>query len=145
MHKKSRILIFTTAFRPFIGGSELAIEEIAKRLPHVNFDIITPRYTRKLKKLEDFGNMSVYRVGWGMLSDKVFFPIAGFLKARELIKQNSYEIVHAYQASYGAGAAWLVRFFNPHLKFILTLQEGKDLDKQGFWINFFRKMIIKKT
>ncbi|MDO8676665.1 MAG: glycosyltransferase family 4 protein, partial [Candidatus Azambacteria bacterium] len=77
--------------------------------------------------------------------DKFFFPVSGFLMARRLSHSNNYGIAHAYQASYGAGAAWLLKLFNPRLKFILTLQEGKNLDRQGFWINFFRKMIIKKA
>src|SRR3989344_4477392 len=162
LDKSKRILLFTTAFRPFIGGSELAIEEIAKRLSDVSFDIITPRYTHKLKKFEDFGNMHIYRVGWGWLVDKFLFPLAGFLRARKLfISQNyleaeplssllrgsasKYEIMHAYQASYGGGAAYLFKLFNPAVKFILTLQEGKDLDRQGFWIKFFRKIVIRKA
>lgn len=146
MEKTSnRILLFTTAFRPFIGGSEIAIEEIAKRLSAVNFDIITPRYTRKLKKLEDFGNIRIYRVGWGVLSDKFFFPIFGFLMARRLLRSNTYEIAHAYQASYGGGAAYIFKLFNPGIKLVLTLQEGKNLDRQGFWIRFLRKMVIKKA
>ncbi len=124
-------MIFTTAFRPFIGGSEIAIEEIAKRLPDFSFDIVTPRHTRKLKKEEESGNMRIYRVGWGWLKDKFLFPYFGFLKARELLRDNDYAFIHAYQASYGAGAAWLLKIFNPKLKFLLTLQEGKDLDSQG--------------
>src|SRR3989344_3165447 len=64
-----KILIFTTAFRPFIGGSELAIEETVKRLPEFYFKITL----------------------------------------------------------------------------ILTLQEGKNLKKQGLLINFFRKLIIWKA
>ena len=72
MQKNSnKILLFTTAFRPFIGGSEIAIEEIAKRLPEVDFDIITPRYTRQLSREENFGNMHVHRTGWGWLGDKL--------------------------------------------------------------------------
>ena len=140
----------------------MAIEEIAKRLPDINFDIITPRYTRKLKKLEDLGNMRIYRVGCGWLGDKFIFPLAGFLKARELTKQNlvveplstlsgsttkyrNYMVAHAYQASYGAGAAWLFKLFNQQIKFTLTLQEGKDLDTQSWAVRFFRKLIIKKA
>ena len=141
----NRILLFTTAFRPFIGGSELAIEEIAKRLPDVHFDIITPRYTRRLPRIEEGGNARVYRVGWGLLSDKFFFSLTGFLLARQLIRANPYNIIHAYQASYGAGAAWLLKIFNPKLKFVLTLQEGKNLKRQGFGVNFFRKLIIRKA
>lgn len=143
--KSTKILLFTTAFRPFIGGSELAIEEIAKRLPDVNFDVITPRYTRKLKKREELGNICIHRVGWGMLSDKFLFPVTGFMCAQRLLKERDYNIVHAYQASYGAGAAWLFKLFNPELKFMLTLQEGKNLDTQNRAIRLGRKLIVKKA
>ncbi len=144
-NNSTKILIFTTAFRPFIGGSEIAIEEIAKRLPDIDFDILTPRYTRKLAREEVLGNLHVRRVGWGMLSDKIFFPISGFLKACQLLRAHQYRIIHAYQASYGAGAAQLLKLFNPQLKFILTLQEGKNLEQQSFSINFLRKIIIKNA
>ena len=143
--KSTRILLFTTAFRPFIGGSELAIEEIAKRLPDINFDIITPRYTRKLTRVEAADNVRIYRVGQGWLGDKLFFPVAGFMVARQLVHKNGYQIVHAYQASHGAGAAWLLKLFNPRIKFILTLQEGKNLETQNLAVRFFRKLIIKKA
>lgn len=158
-NNSKRILILTTAYRPFIGGSEIAIEEITKRLPEIDFDIITPRYTRKLPKEVGRDNVTIYRVGWGRLNDKFFFPISGFLKARELIKQNlvaeplsklsgsatKYAAIHAYQASHAAGAAWLLKLFNPRLKFVLTLQEGKDLKTQNRAVKFFRKLIIKKA
>ena len=153
-NNSNRILLFTTAFRPFIGGSEIAIEEIAKRLPELDFDIVTPRYTRKLQKEEDFGNMHIYRVGWGWLGDKFIFPLAGFLKAHKMNhleveprggSTSKYDIAHTYQASYGGGAAYLFKLFNPDARFILTLQEGKDLDRQGFWIKFLRKIVIKKA
>src|SRR3989344_934569 len=95
------------------------ILEIAKRLPEVDFDIITPRYTRQLSREENFGNMHVHRTGWGWLGDKLFFPLSGFLKAQKLVKNLpsgstvKYEIAHAYQASYGGGAAYLFKLFNP--------------------------------
>ena len=140
-----RILLFTTAFRPFIGGSEIAIEEIARRLPEINFDIITPRYTKKLKSEENFGNIYVYRVGWGILIDKLLFPVAGFLKSRKLVLANNYRAIHAYQASQAAGATWILKSFYTKLPFILTLQEGKNLSFQGLLINFFRRLIIRKA
>lgn len=142
---KPCILIFTTAFRPFIGGSEIAIEEITKRLPDINFDILTPRYTRKLSKTEDLDNVRIHRVGWGLLSDKILFPLFGFWKARQLFRAHEYQIVHAYQASQGGGAAWLFSLFYPRFRFILTLQEGKNLDSQDGLIKFFRKLIIKRA
>lgn len=145
MGDKSRILLFTTAYRPFIGGSEIAIEEIAKRLPSVEFDIITPRYTRKLPEIEREGNVGIHRVGPGWLSDKFLFPWLGFLVAKRLIKEHEYQVMHAYQASHSAGAAWLLKLLNPGLRLVLTLQEGKNLESQEFWVNFFRNLIIKKA
>ncbi len=140
----NRILVFTTAFRPFIGGSELAIEEINRRLPEFFFEILTPRYKKELPTTEKGANFSVYRLGYGSGLDKFLFPLTGFLKARELLK-NTCLTFHSYQASYGAGAAWMTRTFYKDIPFLLTVQEGKDLDGQNFIIRFFRKLIIKKA
>jgi len=140
-HKSTKILIFTTAYRPLIGGSEIAIEQIIKRLPEFFFEIITPRLKKTSPAKEIGGNFAIHRVGIGMTADKFLFPVLGFLKALSL----SGGIIHAYQASHGAGAAWLLKFFRPGLPMILTLQEGKKLEKQGWLINFLRKLIIRKT
>src|SRR3989338_3281232 len=145
MQKKSKILLFTTAFRPMIGGSEIALEEMVYRLPDIFFDIITPKYGNEYKKLEISGNFRVHRVGFGFKSAKIIFPILGFIKARQLIIGNKYSAVHAYQASYGGGAAWLVKLFSPRLPFILTMQEGKKLDEQSAILNWFRELIIMKA
>jgi glycosyltransferase involved in cell wall biosynthesis len=141
-----KILIFTTAFRPFIGGSEIAIEEITRRLPDIFFDIVTPRYDKSLPMLEEAGNIRLHRIGWGWRGDKFLFPWLGFRKGRGLLsKAIINETIHAYQASYAAGAAWLLKLFNPKTRFMLTLQEGKDLENQNFLIKFFRVLIIKKA
>ena len=146
MQEKSRILVFTTAYRPMIGGSELALEEIIRRLPDVFFDIITSRYKRDFKILETGTNFNLHRVGVGAgIIDKITFPIFGFLKASVLTRDNNYNAVHAYQASYGGGAAWLLKIIHPRLPFILTMQEGKNLNKQPFLLNWLRRLIIKKA
>jgi glycosyltransferase involved in cell wall biosynthesis len=62
-----------------------------------------------------------------------------------LIRKNNIKLAHAYQASFGAGAAWLLKLFQKKLTFALTLQEGKDFSKQSRIINFFRKLIIRKA
>jgi glycosyltransferase involved in cell wall biosynthesis len=38
-----------------------------------------------------------------------------------------------------------LKYFYPKLPFIITLQEGKNLQEQGLLINFFRKLILKKA
>lgn len=143
--KSKKILIFTTAFRPMTGGSEIAVEEICKRLEDISFDIITPRYKKSFIKKECTSNICVHRVGMGSKLDKFLFPVTGFLKSLILAKKNDYDAIHAYQASYGAGAAVIFKLFKPNKKFILTLQEGKDLEKQNFFIKLLRKLIIKKA
>ena len=75
-----------------------------------------------------------------------FFKVTGFLYSRKFISAKSgNSIIHTYQASHAAGAAWLAKIFYPRTTFILTLQEGKNLKKQGWLINFFRKLIIQKA
>lgn len=138
-------MIFTTAFRPFVGGSEIAIEEVIRRLPDVFFDVLTPRYNSQLPKEESGSNFSVHRIGFGWRGDKFLFPILGCLKAQEILKKGTVTAVHAFQASYGGGAAWIFKIFNRSVPMILTLQEGKDLDSQCALIRFFRKLIIKKS
>jgi len=138
-------LLFTTAFKPFIGGSEVAIEEVVKRLPDVFFDIVTPRFKGGLPKLESGDNFRIHRVGWGWSLDKFVFPVSGFLYSRKLIKENDYDFFHVFQASQAGGAAWLAKFFYRRIPLILTLQEGKDLDNQGWFVKLCRKMIVRRA
>ena len=143
--KSTNILVFTSAFKPLIGGSEIAIESIAKNLPDIFFDIITPRYDKKLPAIENEGNIRIYRVGLGNILDKFFFPITGYWLSRQLMKNKVYADFHAYQASYGGLALYLLKTFQPSIRSILTLQEGKDLDKQNWLVRFLRKKVIQKS
>jgi len=145
LNKSKKVLLLTTAYRPLVGGSELAIENITRRLPNIFFDIITPRYKKELPKLECSSNFCVHRLGLGRKFDKFLFPIFGFWKASKLSRTHPYQAVHAFQASHAAGAAWLLKLFSPQIKFLLTLQEGKDLERQSFWIKFFRRLILKRA
>lgn len=97
------------------------------------------------------GNVNVYRVG-GILAlsrflvPKVFLPLAIMAKARELIKSgHQYKLVHIFQASQAGGAARLLKFYHPNLPILLTMQEGKDLEAQGFFIKLFRMAIIRNV
>lgn len=140
-----RVLLFTTAYKPLVGGSEIAIEQIARRLPDIYFDIVTPRLKTGLAWTEFSGNVRIYRIGIGWPLDKWLFPVTGFLKAVWLSRKQTYSVIHAYQASYAAGAAWLANLFFPAIPFLLTLQEGKDLGRQNFFVRFFRKLIILRA
>lgn len=143
--KSRKILIFTTGFRPLVGGSELALENIIRRLPNIFFDILTPRHRRAFAAGENGTNFRVKRLGFGWPIDKFLFPVLAFRPVLKLIRDGGYQTIHAYQASHAAAAAWLVKFFKPDFKFVVTLQEGKPLAEQNRLIRFFRGLILKKA
>jgi glycosyltransferase involved in cell wall biosynthesis len=140
-----RILIFTTAYKPFVGGSEIAIEEVIRRLPDVFFDIITPKYRSGLAEMECSANYCIHRVGFGWIGDKFLFPVLGFLKTKKLEKNHHFDFYHVFQASYAGGAAWLLKLFGGKPELLLTIQEGKELNKQNWFIRFSRWLIIKRA
>ncbi|MEK7616304.1 MAG: glycosyltransferase family 4 protein [Patescibacteria group bacterium] len=111
-----RVLILTTEYLPKIGGSELAIKNLTKRLPQVQFTIISG--------------------GW-----KWLLPIIGFLRAL----RYDFDIIHVFQASYAGGAGVLLKLFHPKTPFIVSLQEGKQLEKQSFFVRFFRSVILRNA
>ncbi|MBX4211190.1 MAG: glycosyltransferase family 4 protein [Candidatus Yanofskybacteria bacterium] len=135
-----KVLIFTTAYEPFVGGSEIAIAEIARHLPDISFDVLTPRYTKTLALSEQKNNITIHRVGFGSKLDKWMFPLLGFLKALHLPG----DVLHGYQASYGALAAYGTSLFK-RAPFVLTLQEGKELDKQNLFIRLLRRFLVKRA
>ncbi|KKR14856.1 MAG: Group 1 glycosyl transferase [Parcubacteria group bacterium GW2011_GWC1_39_29] len=106
--ESKKILLFTTAFKPLVGGSEIAIKEIAKRLPDLLFEVITARFSHHNKKVEMLANIRIHRVGLGYKFDKYLLPLLGYLKGRELSNDKeqmpTIRCLHAYQASYGAMA-----------------------------------------
>src|SRR3989338_7527462 len=151
MNEKSRVLILTTAYLPQVGGSELAIKNITDRLPGINFDLITSRPSKNLPEYEKIGNVDVYRIGnlfslSSFLLPKNFLPIAVFFKACQLMrKHGQYNIIHAYQASQAAGGGWLLKWKYPNIPFLITVQEGKELNKQSLLTKFFRYLVFKKA
>ena len=145
--KSTHILLFSTAYLPYIGGAELALKEVTKRMSGFEFDLITSRLSDSLPAYEKIGNVNVFRVGGAgdLFLPKLFFPLFAFLKAQQLNNKTKYDIIFGLQASQGSGAAWLFKIFHKKASFILNIQEGKDLKGQGLIINFFRNLILKKA
>jgi glycosyltransferase involved in cell wall biosynthesis len=143
-----RILIFSTAYFPLVGGAEIAIKEITDRLKHHQFDLITNRFSKNNAKEEKMENIAVYRVGLGTKFDKYLLPILGFLKARKLLKKNKYSLIWSINASQAGLAALFSKMKSPKLPFLLTLQEGSS-EKRIFrrrWIVWpLFKLIFKKA
>lgn len=146
MTKKSRrILIFSTAYLPHIGGAEVAIKEVTDRLKDIEFDLITAKLKRGLPEFERVGNVNIHRLGVGnRLLDKPLLPNLGFLKAINLHKKRNYDLIHGIMASQGSATAYLFKFVNKSVPFVLTLQEG-DLGRNSPFDRFWQARIIKKA
>lgn len=122
-----KILIFSTAYLPLIGGAEIAVKEITDRLSQdISFDLITAKMRKDLPFREKIGNTTVYRLGIGIpFIDKLILPIEGALFARHLEKKNEYDAYWCIMVSFASGAAYLKNIFSKRkTPIILTLQEG---------------------
>jgi len=144
-----RILIFSTAYLPLIGGAEIAVKEITDRLGgDFVFDLICARIKRNLPKQEKVGKINVYRAGWGWGKlDKFLLPWRGAALAEKLHRQEPYDIAWAIMASFGGLAAL---FFKNKLKsvpYVLTLQEGdtpEHIASRALWLGpYYKRMFTR--
>lgn len=123
-----RVLIFSTAYLPLIGGAELAVKELTDRLNDFDFDLITAKINPKLKSEEQIGRVKVYRLGWGSGFDKLILAFYGATFAKKLHQQNRYDLTWGIMASFGGLAATSFKL-KTKVPFLLTLQEGDNLNE----------------
>lgn len=155
-----KILIFSVAYHPFVGGAEVAIKELTDRLAGFQFDLITLRFDKKLPKFERIGNVNVYRLGFGIDSPKMsdlielplslnkyLFPFLAYRKAVKLHKKNQYDAVWSMMANYAGFAALFFKLRNQKVPYLLTLQEGDPIEyikkRVGFLHPIFKKIFTK--
>ncbi len=152
-----KVIIFSTAYFPFVGGAEVAVKELTDRMGDFStkggpasgweFDMITTKMDSNLPDFERVGRVNVYRVGlgWGGF-DKFILPILGFLKARQLNKKNHYTLIWSIMASQASVAAAFFKITYPRAKLLLTLQEGDEeehLKRYALGIDFLYRLLIK--
>lgn len=153
---KKRILIFTTAYYPFVGGAEIAIKEITDRLgDEFDFDLITAKLNKELKDKEKIGNVNVHRLGRGNVTlDKIFLPFLGALKANKLSGSNEYYCFWAMMVTFGSGAGYICNILRAvsgkkRIPVVLTLQEGDSEDhlkyRWGGLISLSWRLAMAKT
>lgn len=128
---KKKILIFSTAYYPFVGGAEVSVKEITDRLKdYFEFDLITAKIDRKLPSIEQIGGVTVYRVGFGSpMFDKLFLPFLGARRAWILYKEKKYFCFWTIMVTFGSGAAYVTNIlravlFRKKIPVVMTLQEG---------------------
>lgn len=114
-----KVLIFSLAYYPRVGGAEVAIKEITDRVLDIEFHMITMRFSAADAGREKVGNVLVHRIGGGSsyLSKILFIPRA-VLAARRLHRAEAFDAAWAMM-SYMAIPLVFMR-----LPYVLTLQEG---------------------
>ncbi len=126
-----KILIFSTAYYPFIAGAEVAVKEITDRLgSQFEFDLITAKLQKDLPNIEKIGNVTVYRLGIGRpLFDKITLPFRGATLAWHLNKSQNYFCFWGIMVTFASLAGYIFNFFRfisgkKKIPMILSLQEG---------------------
>ncbi len=153
---KLKIFVLTTSYYPFIGGAEIAIQEVARRLkdrfdpaPFVgsknldgtpptkgagfDFYIVTSRFRRDLSKREIRPEGIVIRLGLGTHLDKWFFP---FLAFWNVFGQHSVlTMLWGVDIGMGSLTAAILKIFKPKIPFVFTIQYGygEARLKRGRW------------
>lgn len=134
-----RVLIFSLAYLPHVGGAEVAVKEITDRLSASNaqagidpgdieFHLITLRMSR-LPREERIGNVRVYRIGNGMsLLSKFWFQFAAASAGSYLHRQYRFDAVWAVMAHSAGVPATLFNYIHQDIPYVLTLQEGDPPD-----------------
>ena len=145
----------------------MAINEITKRCPDFEFDLITNRFDPKLPAKEKIGNVDVYRIGKGRWWEKYFYPWLAQKKARELVaaaarwspdqravsvgedtnRQQLYCIVWGVLETWAGLAALKFKEKNPEVKYLLTMQSGDSDEfikrRTWFWSRRYEQIFRK--
>ncbi len=151
-----KILIFSTAYLPFVGGAEVAIKEITDRLPrNYQLDLICAKLDSKLSDHEKIGRVNVFRLGTGnFLWDRLFLPFRGAILASHLEMENHYDLLWGMMVTFGSGAAYIYNIFRmlngkKKIPIVLTLQEGDSEShlqyKWGGLIALSWKLALRQT
>ncbi len=143
MDKKKRILIFSLAYHPLVGGAEIAIKEITDRTLEYDFDMVSMRFDKSHKSSEKLGNVYVHRIN----SSKRLFPIQAYLFARKLHKKNKYDGIWSMMAAHAGFAAMFFKSSFKDVPYVLTLQEGipiEDIKQQAKYVYpLFKRIFLK--
>ncbi len=142
---KKRILIFSTAYLPFVGGAEIAVKEITDRLPQYEFVMVTAKIKKDLPDVENVGNIQVHRIGTGSSWDKIRLVVDGPRLAATLGKFSG---VWSIMASYAGFAALRYKKQHSSVRYLLTLQEGDsrfDIYKHVWWCWPYFKQIFTRA
>ncbi|MCX6787169.1 MAG: glycosyltransferase family 4 protein [Candidatus Kaiserbacteria bacterium] len=130
-----RILIFSLAYYPHVGGAEVALKEITDRISDSEFHMLTLNFGGEARE-EKIGNVFVHRIGnnASYLSKILFIPRAA-KAGRALHRAHHFDAFWAMM-SYMLFPIVLLRFMGVRIQYLLTLQEGDP------WEHMFSRWFI---
>ena len=138
-----KILIFSLAYHPFVGGAEVAIKEITDRLPNYEYYMITNQFDASWPKEEKIGSINVRRVGNGKKFDKYLYPVRAAIYAINLNRIIKFDFAWSMMAFY-AGLAALLFKYNTRVPYMLTLQSGDSDEflrkRTWFWSYYYHQI-----
>ncbi len=146
---RPRVLIFSLAYFPFVGGAEIAVKEITNRLGGVfDFDLITLRFNNDWPREEKMGPISVFRLKKSFILPKLVFAFEAAILAQKLHSRRPYCLVWSIMAAYAGLAGLFFKLLHPRTPALLTLQEGDSekhiLSRVGVFYPLWR-LIFKKA
>jgi UDP-glucose 4-epimerase len=140
----ARILVFSTTYLPDAGAAELALYDLMKSLPNIQFDVVTTQFSKvELAYQDKLANVTIHRVGSGTSTDKYFLPLLGARKGRELKSKYRYTFEWSLFASYAALAA-LLSNGKKHLPHLITLADQK-IGQVPWYVRLVLKFVLGKA
>ena len=143
----TKILIFSIAYHPFVGGAEIAVKEITDRNSDFEYYLITNKFDASWPDEEKIGNINVRRVGNGKKIDKYFYPLRAFRYARRLHAVVKFDFVWSIMAFYAGITALFFKYFSK-VPYLLTLQSGDSdsfVKKRTWWWSFYYKRVYRQA
>lgn len=145
--KKKKILIFSIAYHPFVGGAEVAIKEITDRLPDYEYYLLTNKFKAEWPNEEKIGNINVIRIGHGKKSDKYLFPFRAITYAAKLHQKIRFDFTWSMMAFYAGFVALFIKY-KTKLPYLLTLQSGDSdafIRKRTWFWDYYYKRIYREA
>lgn len=119
-----KILIFSLAYHPHVGGAEVAIKEITDRIEDIEFHLVTMRFSTADPVRETLGRVRVHRVGKGSgYLSKMLFVLRAATEGARLHEREHFDGAWVMM-SYMLLPVMLMRLGGVRLPYALTLQEG---------------------
>lgn len=123
-----RVLIFSLAYYPHVGGAEVALKEITDRISDIEFHMVTMRFSADEKQEEKIGNVFVHRIGRDSSRlSKFLFQFSAAWKAVSLHRRHHFDCIWAMMAHSTGVPAGLFKTFHPAVPYVLSLQEGDPI------------------